>query len=151
MSRRGRRGMVDLSSPVPAPSEVDASLPLINLVFLILISLLLAGTLRPPLPTGFEMAETILSEGQVRPQLRLVMAENGKLWSDGEPITMAAVSGVAQHFAPMLDTPLPVLIDRRASVQNIAALTSTLQSAGVAEVTLVIVQAEDGGPFAQPE
>ena len=64
--------------------RADSSLALINVVFLLLLFLLVSGTLRPPLPEGFDWAETQQNDGSGKLEGSLVLDRAGTVWFDGE-------------------------------------------------------------------
>jgi len=74
----------------PAPRRTrDPTITLINIVFLMLIFFLIAGTIAPPLDPGLELVDTSGLEGREPPDA-LVLLKDGTLSFRGAPTDLAA-------------------------------------------------------------
>ncbi|SRR5690606_36123402 len=133
---RRRTKSVFLPTPARLRTGRDGSLALINVVFLLLVFLLAAGTLRPALPPGLELAETLHGEGRSDPFGAVMLDAEGRLWVSGQQIAIEDLgSAIAARSDPARQ--LTLLIDRRVTSDRIAAVADRLQAAGIGEITLV--------------
>ncbi|NKX67041.1 MULTISPECIES: ExbD/TolR family protein [Stappiaceae] len=120
--------------------RADSSLALINVVFLLLLFLLVSGTLRPPLPEGFDWAETQQNDGSGKLEGSLVLDRAGTVWFDGEVLAY-------DDLGPFLEarqsdrTHMVVQVDKRARMEAISALADRLKAGGVKRLTLMTVEA----------
>ncbi|MEM9634345.1 MAG: biopolymer transporter ExbD [Pseudomonadota bacterium] len=131
---------IHLPKPL-AHRPADSSLALINVVFLLLLFLLVAGTLRPPLPEDFEWAETTVEEGSGDIQRTLVLTRTGELWFDGVPLDRQGVADFLESLGSEVGH-LSIQVDKRAKMAEIASLADLLQTHGVRRMTLVTVEKE---------
>lgn len=123
--------------------KADSSLALINVVFLLLLFLLVAGTLRPPLPEDFAWAETINQDGTSNIQGGLVLTRDGAVWADGRQLNDKDLEAHLKTVAGASDR-LTVQVDKRARMEAVAALAALARSSGLQALSLVTVEA--GGP-----
>ncbi len=120
--------------------RADSSLALINVVFLLLLFLLVSGTLRPPLPEGFDWAETQQNDGSGKLEGSLVLDRAGTVWLDGEVLAY-------DDLGPFLEarqsdrTHMVVQVDKRTRMEAISALADRLKAGGVKRLTLMTVEA----------
>jgi|GEM_PF-460073 len=124
-----------------AHRSVDSSLALINVVFLLLVFLLVAGTLKPSLPEEFDWAETTADTGSGNIQGSLVLTRSGEVWfegrqMDGEQLA-AFLKGAAEETSR-----LSVQVDKRAKMEAVAALADRFRENGVTQLTLVTIEAD---------
>ncbi|NOD45753.1 MULTISPECIES: biopolymer transporter ExbD [unclassified Ruegeria] len=112
----------------------DSTIPLINVVFLILIFFLIAGTIAPPLDPDLELVNTADLEGREPPDA-LVLHQDGTLSFRGRPTD-------AEAFMADRETgPVRIVPDRNASAPRLMEITSTLRRLGAPSVFLVTEQA----------
>ncbi|MCZ6465576.1 MAG: biopolymer transporter ExbD [Proteobacteria bacterium] len=118
--------------------------PLINVVFLLLIFFLLAGTLREPVPFDVEppMAGGA-SGGRLEPGAERVLhlARDGRLALAGKEVALAELPA-ALALSPTLadraeEIPLRLRADARVPARTLIPLLEALRDAGVREVELV--------------
>ncbi|WP_269582308.1 biopolymer transporter ExbD [Roseibium sp. Sym1] len=121
--------------------RADSSLALINVVFLLLLFLVVSGTLRPPLPDGFDWAETTQGEGASSIQGGLVLTLDGGVWVDGSRVEREELNKYLAEAARSSDR-LTVQVDKRARMEFVAALAKQARSSGLTALTLVTVQAD---------
>ena len=112
----------------------EPAIALINIVFLILIFFLLAGTVAPPLADDLSLvtARDLPPEGP--PDALVVQADGAVTWR-GTPLSdvgvyLAALEGDA-------DAPARIVPDRDAPAQAVLRLGQELRAAGAESVTLV--------------
>ncbi|NGP51878.1 biopolymer transporter ExbD [Thioalkalivibrio sp. XN8] len=121
----------------PAPTE-ERILPLINVVFLLLIFFMLAGTLAVREP--FEVTAPD-SSSETRPETeprRLLLGADGRLALDGEVLDEAAV--VAALAAALADDPglrVELKADARTPGNRAVVLLEALRAAGLEQVSLM--------------
>ncbi len=121
--------------------RVDASLALINVVFLLLLFLLVAGTLKPPLPEGFAWAETSSDTGSSNIQGSLVLTRTGDIWFEGRRLDEQELSAFLHKSAALSDR-LAVQVDRHARMEAVAAFADRLRAGRFRHLTLVTIEAD---------
>ncbi|EEE38416.1 biopolymer transport protein ExbD/TolR [Rhodobacteraceae bacterium KLH11] len=112
----------------------DSTIPLINVVFLMLIFFLIAGTVAPPLDPDLELVDTAELEGRDPPDA-LVLTQDGELRFRGvqtDPET---------YMSGHDNRPVRIVPDRNVSGQRLIELTGTLRRLGAPSVYLVTEQA----------
>ncbi|WP_299638144.1 biopolymer transporter ExbD [uncultured Ruegeria sp.] len=112
----------------------DSTIPLINVVFLILIFFLITGTIAPPLDPDLNLVNTADLEGREPPDA-LVLHRDGTLSLHGNPIEAEAF--MAAHESG----PVRIVPDRDASAPRLMEVTSSLRRLGAPSVFLVTEQA----------
>jgi biopolymer transport protein ExbD len=116
------------------PRKRDPAIALINIVFLMLVFFLIAGTIAAPLDSELKLVETSGLEGREPPDA-LVLHEDGTLTFRGvetDPAQyMIGHSGGAVRFVP----------DRNASGLRMMELSRSLRSLGAASVIVVTERA----------
>ncbi|MEX0281206.1 MAG: ExbD/TolR family protein [Arenibacterium sp.] len=108
----------------------DPSIALINIVFLMLIFFLIAGTIAPPLDATLELVETSGLEGREPPDA-LVLRADGTLSFRGSPIDES------QFMQGHGDGPVRIVPDRNSNGQRLVEVTSSLRRLGATSVILV--------------
>ena len=115
----------------------DGMLPLINVVFLLLMFFLIAGIMLqdrlPPLPDSAE------ADSREEPRLDLVIAADGSLRFDGEPVSASELIERLPSFDP--ENRLRVGAHRDLSMSDLERRFDTLAEAGHEEVELLTDQA----------
>ena len=112
----------------------DSTIPLINVVFLMLIFFLIAGTLAPPLDPDLDLVDTSELEGREPPDA-LVLHKDGTLSFRGKPTNPETY--MAGH-----DTgPVRIVPDRDAPGPKLIEVTGSLRRLGASSVFLVTRQA----------
>lgn len=112
----------------------DSTIPLINVVFLMLIFFLIAGTVAPPLDPDLDLVDTTELAGREPPDA-LVLHRDGTLSFRGTPTDPAAYMG--NHSAG----PVRIVPDRNASGPRLIEVTGALRRLGAPSVFLVTEQA----------
>lgn len=132
--------------PIHVPQVVkhrtaDSSLALINVVFLLLLFLLVAGTLKPSLPDDFAWAETTADTGSGNIQGSLVLAQSGEVWFEGRQLDDAQIEAYLKDVAGVTDR-LSVQVDKRSRMEAVAGLADRLRANGIRHLTLVTIEAD---------
>lgn len=112
----------------------DSTIPLINVVFLMLVFFLIAGTVAAPLDADLNLVQTSDLEGREPPDA-LVLHADGRLSLRGHPIAPEA------HVAANGSGPIRIVPDRDVSAQRLMAVTGALRRAGASSVILVTERA----------
>ncbi|MDA7966489.1 biopolymer transporter ExbD [Ruegeria sp.] len=112
----------------------DSTIPMINVIFLMLIFFLIAGTVAPPLDPELELVDTSQLDGRDPPDA-LVLREDGTLSFRGAPTDPETF--MASHDAG----PVRIVPDRNASGPRLIEVTGTLRRLGATSVFLVTAQA----------
>jgi len=123
--------------PLPKRAKGDSVVSLINIVFLILIFFMIAGTLSRPMLGDIRFVETSGLECCVD-QDGLVISKRGELTANGQ-----SVASIHDYLFQM-DGPKVVHIipDRDLPAQELLLLVSSLKEAGVEQI---VVLTEDQG------
>ncbi|SDX53402.1 biopolymer transport protein ExbD [Ruegeria halocynthiae] len=112
----------------------DSTIPLINVVFLMLIFFLIAGTVAPPLDPELQLVDTSELEGREPPDA-LVLKADGVLSFRG------AQTDPETFMASRDQGPVRIVPDRNASGQRLMEVTGDLRRHGASSVFLVTAQA----------
>ncbi|WP_146346776.1 ExbD/TolR family protein [Phaeobacter marinintestinus] len=107
----------------------DATTPLINVVFLMLIFFLIAGTIAPPLDPDLKLVSTADLEGREPPDA-LVLRADGTLSFRGKPTTpevyMSGHDAGPVRIVPDRDAPGPRLIELSGALRRLGATSVIL-------------------------
>lgn len=122
------------------PRKQESTIALINVVFLMLIFFLIAGTLAPPADRQVSYIESLREDVAPPPDMIFVRADGTVSWR-GEPVDPPAhfadwkailSSGEGEEMAP-----LRVAADRDLSALELLKLLTTLRSGGIDNIVLV--------------
>jgi len=119
--------------PAPPRRKRDSTIPMINVVFLMLIFFLIAGTVAAPLDPGLELVDTSNLEGREPPDA-LVLHQDGSLRFRGAPTDPAA------YLAVHGPGPVRIVPDRDAQGTRLIEVTGTLRRLGAPSVFLVTLR-----------
>lgn len=118
----------------PTTRKRDPSIALINVVFLMLIFFLIAGTVSAPLDRDLQLVETSDLEGREPPDA-LVLRADGSLSFRGTAISV-------QNYMELIEGDVVrVVPDRNASGLRLVELSRTLRDLGAGSVILVTERA----------
>jgi len=119
--------------PAPPRRKRDSTIALVNIVFLMLIFFLIAGTVAPPLDPELELVDTSGLEGREPPDA-LVLLRDGTLSFRGAPTDPAA------YMASRGTGPVRIVPDRDAPGARLIEVTGALRRLGAPSVFLVTVR-----------
>ncbi|MFT6878411.1 MAG: biopolymer transport protein ExbD [Granulosicoccus sp.] len=118
----------------PAVVDIDLT-PLINIVFLMLIFFMLAGTLRESdAIQAAEMDETSMIEGDL---IVIVMTLDGELSVEGQSIDPQALDSLLET-KKSASSNIAIKPDSRLAAEQLLSLTEQLRESGFSEVTLIV-------------
>jgi len=112
----------------------DSTIPLINVVFLMLIFFMIAGTVAPPLDPTLKLVDTSGLEGREPPDA-LVLRSDGTLNFRG------SLTDPATYMAGHGPRPVRIVPDRDAPGTRLIVLAGTLRRLGATSVILVTERA----------
>jgi biopolymer transport protein ExbD len=115
-------------------SEREPTIALINIVFLMLVFFMIAGTLAPPLDRDVTLIKTADLEGSAPPDT-LVIHADGRLSYRGAPVADAA-SFVAE-LPEEQRAALRVVPDRDLPAKKLVSIGNDLRAAGAKRVILM--------------
>jgi len=122
------------SAPPPRPAK-EPTIALINVVFLMLIFFMIAGSLAPPLSKSVQLAETRDLEGREPPDA-LVIRADGTLEYRGAELT--SVEGFVDRAS--IDLPLSsvrIVPDRATPALRLVQISAELQELGAEQIFVV--------------
>ncbi|GAB5446160.1 ExbD/TolR family protein [Gymnodinialimonas sp.] len=112
----------------PTKQTREPTIALINVVFLMLIFFLIAGSVAPPLDPRVALVDTTSLDGRAPPDAAVILPD-GTLEMRGEAITLAQI--VASNPTPRL------VPDRDLPAAELVAISRALREAGAEEVWIV--------------
>ncbi|MGP6087523.1 ExbD/TolR family protein [Antarctobacter jejuensis] len=124
---------VDRSKP-----DKEPTIALINIVFLMLIFFLVAGTLARPLDKGLKLVRTAQLEGTA-PADALVVHENGRMIWRGEP--QASVAAFLAQLPAEARAWVRIVPDRDLRAADLVRIGRTLREGGAEKVFVVTEKA----------
>lgn len=125
--------------PPPAPRTRDMTTALMDIVFLMLIFFLLAGTVAPPEDRTVSLAESFNAENATPQQLIYIYAD-GSVHHDGHTVSVDALAPrllAAQEEGERVK----IGADRELPAQDLIDILSELRVHGVTDITLVTQRA----------
>ncbi|WP_187968802.1 ExbD/TolR family protein [Aquibium microcysteis] len=127
----------------PKRSPQESTITLINVVFLMLVFFLIAGTLTPPLDKDVTLISTLQSE-QAEPPDALFVTADGVMRARGAEVTAPDyVAAVRQKELLLPEDPVTVKIaaDRELPAERLIAIVGELRDAGATRITVVTERA----------
>ncbi|SEF98610.1 biopolymer transport protein ExbD [Thalassococcus halodurans] len=117
-----------------ARKEREPTIALINIVFLMLIFFLVAGTIAPPLDTDLKLVRTADIDTSALSDA-LVVHENGDMTHKGKAVTSAD-----NYIAPLKDearATVRIIPDRNLPAETLVRIGRELRAAGAGRVLIV--------------
>ncbi|SKA38721.1 ExbD/TolR family protein [Consotaella salsifontis] len=119
----------------PMPKrQGDSTIALINIVFLMLIFFLIAGTLAPPVDKELDPVTTEDSLPSRPPDALALDAEGAFTWR-GQPISVEEIAGAKAELG--LEGPLRLIVDKSLPAPLLIERISALRAAGLPDLVLV--------------
>ncbi|WP_424934031.1 ExbD/TolR family protein [Amaricoccus macauensis] len=117
-------------------SKLEPTIALINVVFLMLVFFLVAGTVAPPMDKDVTLVSTAELEGREPPDA-IILSGEGERRYRGEPL-----GDLGNYLEQLGDEPtVRIVPDREAPAAELIALGRDLREAGAARVMIVTEQA----------
>lgn len=117
--------------------KVESTLALINVVFLMLIFFLIAGTLAPPSDSQVKFVSVGEEDPAPPPDMLVIRADGMASWN-GEPVD---VSGRVQAWLDdpehTSEKPLRIAPDRALPAEKLVSVIETIRQLGVQKIVLV--------------
>lgn len=128
--------MIDFDEPRRRP-PYETMVPLINVVFLLLIFFLLAGTMEPSEPVNVNLPSGQISDKNARVPATLYLEKDGFVWL-GKKMVPPELSGllVKDYLKEEGTDRVAIKADRDAPADSLLTLMEGLRQAGVKQVTL---------------
>ena len=129
--------------PLRKSSRRDGNvLPLINIVFLMLIFFLLAGTIAPTAPFDLTPAVSRDSPAATAPADAVYISQEGFISIAGTEVTEEEAGEAMRAFSFALDgNPLEIVADHQADAALVLSIAETARSSGVERVKLITLRA----------
>lgn len=125
-----------LTRPAPRPRG-EPTIALINIIFLMLIFFMIAGTLTPSLDSRIALVETAKLEGRAPPDVAVILSD-GSLTYRENPITVGEIVTLARESSTEADSPaIRIVPDRTLSADTLLRIASELRAAGGGDIWLV--------------
>jgi biopolymer transport protein ExbD len=121
---------MSIARPRAVRRKPEPVIALINIVFLMLIFFLVAGTVAAPLDPSLKLIDTTSLEGRAPPDALVLMAD-GTLRFRGAPTDVAAFMTNAD------DAAVRIVPDRAVPAQRLVEVTLALRAAGAGRVLVV--------------
>lgn len=131
--------MIRIPSP-HKPRKQESTIALINVVFLMLIFFLIAGTLAPPRDPEVSFISTERDENAAPPDM-LFIAEDGRATWRGEPVEIESeLAGWAEEHA---GGAFRIAADRDLPATELVDIVGALRTAGLTNIVLVTEHAAE--------
>ncbi len=116
-------------SPI-RPHSDDNLIPMINVVFLLLVFFMVAGTLRASDPVELKPLESLQQQALTSP-VSFFMSADGTVFFEGNIISLDSLPEA------LAIEPLAIKVDAQATVIALRTLLASLREAGVSEIELI--------------
>ena len=121
----------------------EAIVPLINVVFLLLIFFLLAGTMGPTDPVNVTLPSGQLDDRNTRQPATIYMEKDGFVWLGKAFVAPEAAGFMLKSFLDQANTDrVAVKVDEAAPADALLTLMEGLRVANVKEVTILTERAK---------
>lgn len=122
----------------PPRRQFETLVPLINVVFLLLIFFLLAGSMKPSENVAVSLPEGMLNDREKDVPTTLIVEADGFVWLGGR-VMDAKLSGamVEKHLKDTNTKRVAIKADADAPAEAVLQLMEGLREAGVEQVTIM--------------
>lgn len=118
--------------------------PMINVVFLLLIFFLLAGTLTQRPPFELDPVATTLQPPGEAPEGGLYVSATGQMFFQGRPVTVEGLAAAARMRPAASDDTLDVIVDRRLKGEALFPIMEALAKSSLTKIRLVTERSAGG-------
>jgi biopolymer transport protein ExbD len=119
--------------PVPFRRKADSTITLINVVFLMLMFFLVAGSIAPQPPADLQLVRLSEADPLIPPEVLALTAQGEVIWQ-GSP---ADPESYLAALPPDMQGVERIMPDRDADAADLIQLARALRAAGAAEVRIV--------------
>ncbi|MEM6711367.1 MAG: biopolymer transporter ExbD [Pseudomonadota bacterium] len=130
-----RSRLTPLLASAPRSRWSEPSLPLINIVFLMLIFFLIAGAIAPPLDQGLALVETRDLEGREPPDALVLRADGSLTFRQQDVTAERYLAQIAEEGMPIDE--IRIVPDRAVPAVTLLELGAALQEAGGGRIFIV--------------
>ena len=127
---------MQLTAISPPAKKPEPTIALINIVFLMLIFFLIAGTLAPPLDKDLTLVSTAGLEGREPPDALVVHADGTTTWR-GQPIDTADAVARSQEEEDNGESAMRLVPDRDLPATKLLEIANDLRSNGAKRIFVV--------------
>lgn len=120
--------------PATPRSRPESTIALINIVFLMLIFFMVAGTLAPPLDARVSLVETDTLDGRAPPDAT-VLTSDGTLSYRGAPTTTQEI--IARATGQDGEVAVRIVVDRNVPATILMQHAARLRTAGAQQVWII--------------
>ena len=122
----------------PRRQSDDGIVPLINIVFLLLIFFLIAGTITPRADIPIDFPQTAETPAARMPADAVYVSAGGFVSYRGASVDLGGLAAtVAAEFTATEDRSLAVVVDRSLPATDLSPILGALAGAGVTKVRLI--------------
>lgn len=119
----------------------EGVVPLINVVFLLLIFFLIAGTMTPPSPLELDPVATQESPAARSPSATLFVSPDGRVAYRGEEVAAGELSGIVRADEDRdPELPLSVMLDKGLPAAELSRILDELAAGGVTQLRLITLR-----------
>lgn len=112
---------------------------LINIVFLILIFFIVAGTLRPFSARDIELVKVAKDAANTAMPSRLIIRQDGSIRLGGKDVSpLELVGAVPPGWKQKPGQPLTVVVDGRAPGRRVLEVSRALQALGIKDISVMV-------------
>lgn len=112
---------------------------LINIVFLILIFFIVAGTLRPFSARDIELVKITKEAVATAVPSRLIIHKDGNIRFDGKDIATRELAGaIPEGRTSPIGKPFTIVVDGRATGRRVLEVSRALQTAGIKDISVMV-------------
>ncbi|MBI1262372.1 MAG: hypothetical protein GC184_11665 [Rhizobiales bacterium] len=129
--------MIEFDEPTPR-RPFETMVPLINVVFLLLIFFLLAGTMQPGEDVDVTLPSGQVDDRDTQQPLTIIVEKDGFVWL-GKSVVDPALSGyrIGDYIKTSNAVAVAIKSDAQAPAESVLRLMEELRKAGVKQVTIL--------------
>lgn len=125
-----------LAAATPPARKQEPTIALINIVFLMLIFFLIAGTLAPPLDRNITLVSTAGLEGREPPDALVILADGAATWR-GQSIEPSDALARQQSLTDGEELAMRIVPDRDLPANRLIEIADELRRGGADRVFIV--------------
>lgn len=131
----------EIDKPI-APRDDRKLLPLVNIVFLLLVFILLAGTITSPERLAVRLPVSSTENPALAPDLKITLLDDGAVLLDGQPVDPGALGRALQAFSHASPAGrIRIIADQQSLSGDLLDLLEQLSAYGFEQVRLIVQRA----------